>query len=149
MCLLYALSICFGFCVEILQCWDEPSTRVHGALVYVRALRPETGFRTVRDRHSPSFFECYLAVESVGRLGDRSHLQSSSTTDEWEWLKSPHFRTEPWWLGVPQATFYSLVKIGDISTHALWDILLPRRGICIFSQLISSLIGVLHNTHVQ
>lgn len=84
MCFLYALSIYFGFRVEILQCWDEPSTPVHGALVQVRAMRPETGFRTVRYRCSPSFFGRYLAMESVSRLGDSSHLQSSSTVDERE-----------------------------------------------------------------
>ena len=148
MCFLYVLSIYFGVYVEILQCWDEPSTRVQGALVQVRAMRPETGFRTVRYRCSPSFFGRSLALELVSRLGDSSHLQSSGTTDEWEWLKSPHFRTEPWRPGVPQAAFYSLVKREDISAHALRDILL-RRGVCIFSQLISSLIGVLQNTHVQ
>lgn len=96
--------------MEILQCWDEPSTRVQGALVQVRAMRPETGFRTVRYRCSPSFFGRSLALKSVSRLGDSSYLQSSGTTDEWEWLKSPHFQDRALETGGAAGYLSSLVK---------------------------------------
>lgn len=104
----------------ILERWEKPRIHVHRALVQVRAMRPETGFRTMRYRCSPSFSGYYSAMEPVSRLGGGCHIQSSSPMDEWEWPEVSSLWE--WAVGgrvCLRATSYSLVKRGDKSTHAL------------------------------
>lgn len=74
MCFLYAQSVCFGFCLWILQCPEEPRTGVHWARVQVRAARQETASRNRRTGCTPSPCGCYSIMEPVSRLANYCHV---------------------------------------------------------------------------
>lgn len=104
--------------------------------------------RTVRYSLTHSFFGRSLALKSVSRLGDSSYLQSSGTTDEWEWLRIASLPGQsPGDRGVPRAATFT-PSLKKKACRLIWERHSPaERGVCM-SQLIS-VWSVCWNTHVQ